>query len=144
MDLGRSIDYLETRSDIDTRKLGFYALSWGAAHGIRLLAVDGRFKAAVFSSGGLLQNPPNEVDSWNFAPRFHVPVLMVNGRNDFIFPLNTAQKPLFEALGTKEPDKKHILYDGGHRNLVTRPDLIGEILDWFDKYLGPVATPNGL
>jgi hypothetical protein len=144
MDLGRSIDYLETRSDIDTRKLGFYALSWGAAHGIRLLAVDGRFKVAVFSSGGLLPTQPAEVDSWNFAPRFHVPVLMVNGRNDFILPLDTNQKLLFEALGTKESDKKHILYEGGHRNLVTRPDLIGEILDWFDKYLGPVATPNGL
>ena len=24
----------------------------------------------------------------------------------------------------------------GHRNLVTRPDLIGEMLDWFEKYLG--------
>lgn len=67
-----------------------------------------------------------------------IPVLMVNGRHDFIFPLETSQKPLFEALGTREPDKRHILYDGGHRNLVTRPDLIGEILDWLDKYLGPV------
>jgi hypothetical protein len=57
-------------------------------------------------------------------------VLMVNGRHDFIFPLETSQKPLFQALGTREPDKRHILYDGGHRNLVTRPDLIGEILDW--------------
>ena len=75
-------------------------------------------------------------------------VLMVNGRDDFLFPLDTNQKPLFEALGTKEPDKKHILYDGGHSNLVTRPDLIGEVLDWFDRYLGPVesvrATSRGL
>ena len=30
MDLGRSIDYLETRPDIDTRKLGFYGISMGA------------------------------------------------------------------------------------------------------------------
>ena len=149
MDLGRSIDYLETRLDIDSRKLGFYGVSSGAAHGVRLIAVDARFKAAVLSSGGLQQqNQPAEVDSWNFAPRVHVPVLMVNGRHDFIFPVDTNQKPLFEALGTKERDKKHILYDGGHRNLVTRPDLIGEVLDWFDRYLGPVesvpATSRGL
>ena len=147
MDLGRSIDYLETRADIDTRKLGFYAVSSGVPYGVRMLAVDGRFKAAVFSSGGL-RDEPAEVDSWNFAPRFHVPVLMVNGRNDFIFPVDTNQKLLFEALGTKEPDKKHVLYDGGHRNLVTRPDLLGEVLDWFDRYLGPVesvrATSPGL
>jgi hypothetical protein len=37
--------------------------------------------------------------------------------------------------------KRHVLYDGGHRNLVTRPDLIGEILDWLDRYLGP-AQPK--
>jgi dienelactone hydrolase len=140
MDLGRSIDYLETRPDIDSRKLGFYGISSGASHGVRLIAVDARFKAAVLSSGGLQQNQPAEVDSWNFAPRVHIPVLMVNGRDDFAFPVDTNQKPLFQALGIKEPDKKHILYDGGHRNLVTRPDLIGEVLNWFDRYLGPVES----
>jgi hypothetical protein len=61
---------------------------------------------------------------------------MVNGKYDFFFPLQTSQIPLFRALGTKEPDKVHRLFDGGHRNLITRPDLIGEILDWFDRYLG--------
>jgi eukaryotic-like serine/threonine-protein kinase len=142
MDLGRSIDYLETRPDIDTRKLGFYGVSMGATHGVRLVAVDTRFKAAVFVSGGLMRNQPAETDSWNFAPRVHIPVLMVNGRNDFIFPVDTNQKPLFEALGTREPDKKDILYEGGHSNLVTRPDLIGEVLNWFDRYLGPVPTEN--
>ena len=148
MDLGRTIDYLETRPDIDIRKLGFYGVSSGATHGIRLLAVDARFKAAVFTSGGLPKNQPPEIDAWNFAARFRTPVLMVNGRHDFVFPVDTNQKPLFEALGTREPDKKHLLYDGGHRNLVTRPDLIGKVLDWFDRYLGPVepvrATSGGL
>ncbi len=141
MDLGRTIDYLETRPDIDSRKLGFYGVSAGASHGVRLIAVDPRFKAAVLSSGGLQdQNQPPEVDSWNFARHVHVPVLMVNGRDDFLYPLDTNQKLLFAALGIKEPDKKHILYDGGHRNLVTRPDLLGEVLDWFDRYLGPVDS----
>jgi hypothetical protein len=65
---------------------------------------------------------------------------MVNGRYDFFFPPETNQRVLFNALGTREPDKRHVLYDGGHRNLVTRPDLIGEILDWFDRYLGPAHS----
>jgi predicted Ser/Thr protein kinase len=138
MDLGRSIDYLETRPDIDTNKLGFYGLSLGAAEGARLIALDPRFKAAVLASGGLRDRDLPEVDAWNFAPRVRTPVLMLNGRDDFIFPVATHQQPLFEALGTQKADKVFRQYSGGHANLLTRPDLIGEILDWFDKYLGPV------
>jgi hypothetical protein len=41
------------------------------------------------------------------------------------------QRKLALALGTK--DKVFKRYDGGHANLVTRPDLIGEILNWLDK-----------
>ena len=95
-------------------------------------------------AGGLLRDQPAETDAWNFAPRVRIPVLMVNGREDFILPVETNQNPLFQALGTKEPDKKHILYDGGHRNLVTRPDLIGQILTWLDKYLGPVDVRQNI
>jgi dienelactone hydrolase len=138
MDLGRTIDYLETRTDIDVGRLAFYGLSAGASNGIRMAAVEPRVKLLVLSSGGVSRNEMAEVNSWNFAPRVHVPVLMLNGRDDFIFPMETNQKVIFRAFGTKEADKKHVLYDGGHRNLVTRPDLIGEILDWLDKYLGPV------
>ena len=63
---------------------------------------------------------------------------MLNGRDDFTFPLESSQKPLFQALGTKEPDKKHIVYDGGHKNPIANPDVLGEILNWLDRYLGPV------
>jgi hypothetical protein len=63
---------------------------------------------------------------------------MVNGRQDFALPYETNQKPFFEALGTPAADKRLVLYEGGHRNPVTRPDLLGEILAWFDRYLGPV------
>jgi len=136
MDLGRTVDYMETRPDLDTRKLGFYGVSWGAMEAPRLIAVDGRFKALVMTSGGLGPNPPEEIDAWNFAPRVHIPVLMLNGRNDFMVPYEPNQRLLFEALGAK--DKIFKRYDGGHANLVTRPDLIGEILGWLDKYLGPV------
>jgi hypothetical protein len=139
MDLGRSLDYLETRTDIDMARLAFYGVSTGAAHGPRLIAVDPRFKTAVLASGGLRDADPPEVDAYNFAPRVHIPVLMLNGRDDFIFPMRTHQVPLFDALGTPEPDKVFRSYAGGHANLLTRPELMGEILDWLDKYLGPVG-----
>jgi dipeptidyl aminopeptidase/acylaminoacyl peptidase len=83
-----------------------------------------------------------EVDPWNYAPRVKVPVLMLNGRDDFMFPVDISQIPLFNALGTPGKDKRHLLFDGGHFNLQTRMDLIGEILRWLDRYLGPVnITP---
>jgi hypothetical protein len=65
---------------------------------------------------------------------------MLNGRDDFIFPVDRAQIPLLRALGTPDKDKRHVLFDGGHVNLQTRMDLIGEILRWLDEYLGPVST----
>jgi formylglycine-generating enzyme required for sulfatase activity len=137
-DLSRSVDYLQARRDIDGTKLGFYAISWGAQHAARLLAVDTRFKAAALVSGGLQFAQPPEVDSWNFAPRYHVPTLMLNGKQDFIFPYETNQKLLFHALGTPEGDKKLLLFEGGHRNPETRPELVSEIIGWFDHYLGSV------
>jgi len=138
MDLGRSIDYLQTRPDIDVDKLGYYGVSLGAAEGPRLVALDSRFKAAVLSTGGLRDPALPEIYGMNFAPRVHVPVLMMNGRDDFIYPQSTHQIPLFDALGTQPPDKVFKSYDGGHANFLTRPDVMGAILDWFDKYLGPV------
>jgi len=138
-DLGRSIDYLETRREIDTTRLAFYGLSMGAAAAPRLIAVEPRIKVAVLVSGGSFEKVPAEVDSWNFASRVRVPVLMLNGRDDFRFPLVTSQIPLFRLLGTPEKDKRHVLFDGGHVNLLTRPDLIKEFLDWLDHYLGPVT-----
>jgi dienelactone hydrolase len=138
-DLGRSIDYLETRSDLDAAKLGFFGHSVGAAMAPRLLAVEPRFKVAVLLSGGAFEKVPPEVDAWNFAPRVKIPVLMLNGRDDFRFPLETSQRPLFRLLGTPEKDKRHVLYDGGH-DVAIRLDLIKEALDWLDRYLGPVKA----
>jgi len=92
-----------------------------------------------FSSAEGLTNPNlPELYGLNYAPRVHVPVLMMNGRDDFVYPQSTHQIPLFEALGTEEPDKVFKSYDGGHANFLTRRDVMGAILDWFDKYLGPV------
>jgi len=140
-DLGRSIDYLRTRPDVDAAKLGYYGISWGATHAPRLLAVETRLRAAAMVSGALMplafQAP--QVDPWNYAPRARVPTLMMNGKQDFTFPYDTNVKLLFDALGTPAADKKLVRFEGGHVNIITRPDLLGEIIGWFDRYLGPVA-----
>jgi serine/threonine protein kinase/dienelactone hydrolase len=138
-DLGRTIDYLETRPDIDVHKLAYYGVSLGAAMGPRLIAVEPRFQAALLFSAGTFEKVPPEVDPWNFAPRVKIPLLMLNGRDDFRFPLETSQVPLFRAIGTPEKDKRLVLFDGGH-DTVTRLDAVREALDWLDRYLGPVKT----
>jgi hypothetical protein len=64
---------------------------------------------------------------------------MVSGRQDFTFPVETAQNPLFRLLGTPEPDKRHLLFDGGHDLIsVKRTQVVRETLNWLDQYLGPV------
>ena len=136
-DLARTVDYLETRNDIDDKRLGFYALSWGAFHAPRLLALEQRFKASALVSGGLYPQP-RSVDSWNFAPRYVVPTLMISGKYDSAFPYDTNLKPLFDTLGTAPADKEIKMFDGGHANPVTRPETLGHIVNWFDRYLGRV------
>jgi eukaryotic-like serine/threonine-protein kinase len=103
-----------------------------------LLAVERRFKAAILTSGGLmLRRDPPEVDRLNFVTRVKTPVLMLNGRYDAAFPLESSQLPLFHLLGTPDKDKRHVIYDAGHGDLPHREE-VRETLDWLDKYLGPV------
>ncbi|MBI3696238.1 MAG: protein kinase [Acidobacteria bacterium] len=138
-DLGRSIDYLETRKDIDHQRLAYHGLSLGACWGPVLTAMEPRFKASVLLGGGLIfEHLPSEVEGIHFAPRVHVPTLMLNGRHDFMYPLDSSQAPLFRLLGVRPIDKRHVLFESGH--LLPRPGLIKEALDWLDHYLGPVKT----
>ena len=51
-DLARSIDYLETRTDIDRSRIAYYGTSMGAAHAPILVAVDERIRACVLLDGG--------------------------------------------------------------------------------------------
>ena len=96
-----------------------------------------RFKAAVLYVAGLtMERARAEVEPFDYLPRVKQPVLMLNGRYDYFFPLETAQRPFFDALGTPPDKKKWIVYEGGHD--VPRTDLITETLRWLDTRLGPV------
>jgi formylglycine-generating enzyme required for sulfatase activity/dienelactone hydrolase len=139
-DARRSLDYLETRSDLRHDAAGYFGISWGARMGSLVLAQEPRLRAAVFVSGGFSPgDAPPEADPLNFAPRVTVPVLMLNGDQDFIFEAELSQKPLFRFLGSPVGQKKHVIYPAGHGVLLEkRSQVIRETLDWFDRYLGPV------
>jgi eukaryotic-like serine/threonine-protein kinase len=141
-DLGRTIDYLQTRNDLDTTKLGYFGVSWGGMLGGLMPAVEPRLKAAVLLVAGLSPNPVlPEADPFNFLPHISIPVLMLNGRFDHFFPVETSQVPMFRLLGTAPENKRQLVYDAGH--LVPRSQVIKETLDWFDRYLGPVQLLKG-
>ncbi|MGA8216887.1 MAG: protein kinase [Candidatus Sulfotelmatobacter sp.] len=136
-DLGRSIDYLETRPDIDHNRLAYEGFSWGAAMAAILPAVDQRFKALVLICPGFyLQKRLPEVDQLNFAPRVKAPTLMLNGRFDFLFPVGSSQEPMFRLLGTPKEEIHRVVYGTSHD--IPRDGMIKETLDWLDRYLGPV------
>jgi dienelactone hydrolase len=138
-DLGRTIDYLQTRREFDTAKLGYYGLSAGADGALPMIAMEKRFRAVVLLSGGLTSiRRPAEADPINFASHITAPTLMLNGRNDFIFPLEPVAKPLFDLLGAPPDRKRLAIHDGGHVPFLN--DLIREVLGWFDRYLGPVPA----
>ena len=137
-DLGRSLDYLETRKDIDGTKAANFGDSLGGSQGALLLAVQKRIKVAILSSGGFeFRHPPPEVDPFNFVRHVTIPVLMLNGRYDASFPLESSQRPLFHLLGTPGNDKKHVIYEGGH-GAFPRPDAARE-----SRLAGQVSGAGG-
>jgi formylglycine-generating enzyme required for sulfatase activity/cephalosporin-C deacetylase-like acetyl esterase len=138
MDLRRSVDYLATREDVDTDRLAYLGFSWGGRMGAIIPAVEDRFKASILYSGGLAAGRSRpEVDQINYVTRVEIPVLMLNGRYDSIEPVETAQLPMFRLFGTPDEDKRHVIYEAGHSPL-PRNDFAREVVDWLDRYLGPV------
>jgi dienelactone hydrolase len=136
-DVRRTVDYLESRPDIDRARLAYMGVSWGSTMAPIYLAVEPRFKAAVLIVGGFyVQRAKPEVEAINFAPRVSIPVLMLNGRFDFFLPEEGTQIPMFRLLGTPDSQKRRVVYETGHN--IPRPDLIRESLDWLDSHLGPI------
>jgi predicted esterase len=140
-DIRRSLDFLVTRADADRDRISYLGFSRGAALAPMMLAFEPRFKTAVLIAGGLpLNQPAPEVDPLNFLSRIHIPVLMVNGRNDFTRPYATAQVPMLKFLGTSAKDKHLEVFDSGHAPPVTPTAKV--VLEWLDRYLGAPKLKN--
>jgi len=132
-DLRRAVDYAETREELAVDQLAYYGLSWGGAMGAIMPVVEPRIKTSVLYVAGLdFERTRPEVDPVNFLSRNRIPTLMLNGRYDFFFPLETSQVPMFKLLGTPPDQKRHVVEDGSHN--VPRLRLVQEILAWLDRY----------
>jgi dipeptidyl aminopeptidase/acylaminoacyl peptidase len=135
-DLKRSIDYLQTRPDIDGKKIAYMGMSWGGYMGSIIPAVEDRFGASILLAAGLLGMGRPEANDLSYVSRVKTPTLMLNGKYDVFYPPETSSRPMLDLLGTPPEHKCLILYETDH--IPPRVEYIKEVLAWLDKYLGPV------
>ena len=118
-DVRRAVDYLHSRpEDFQLDRLIYSGFSYGASRGAIVAAVEDRFHAAVLINGGYsgiqaLRSRP-EIDPYNFMSRANIPLLMVNGKYDAIFPVEEGQRPYLDHWGAPEERKQLLHFDGGH------------------------------
>jgi formylglycine-generating enzyme required for sulfatase activity/tRNA A-37 threonylcarbamoyl transferase component Bud32 len=136
-DLRRGLDYLETRPDLDVKRVAAFAPSAGSVLGLIVAALESRYRALVFVGAGIpgSYRPINATaNPINFAPHIRAPKLVVQGRYDEDTPLRTATEPFFKLL--TEP-KRMTLYDGGH--VPSIEVVMSSTSGWLDEQLGRVV-----
>lgn len=136
-DFRRSIDYVETREDLDASRIAYLGLSWGSAMAPFMLSIEPRVRAGVLVVAGLLfQRSLPEVDQLPYTTRVEIPILMLNGKYDFFFPYDTSQLPFFDLLATPPEHKKLVAQESSHA--FSQTELAKESIAWLDRYLGSV------
>jgi serine/threonine protein kinase/formylglycine-generating enzyme required for sulfatase activity len=135
-DLRRALDYLETRNDIDSKKIALFGMSSGARVGLIQAAVERRYAAVFLAGSGLrkayAQNIA-EANIINFASHIRGPIMLLHGKYDDNLSLKREAEPLFKIL--PEP-KQMVTYEGGH---VPPLDLLVKTMNgFFDQSMGPV------
>jgi dienelactone hydrolase len=153
-----ALDYLETRSEIDSEKIGVEGMSMGATRSWWLAAIDERVKVVVGSAcftryeelieqrqlrahgiyyfvPGMLNHFDTELVMGLIAPR---PYLALTGDSDKGSPLDgmyVLEEKLNEVYGLYDRGEhfKSIIYKNtGH---VYTDEMKMEMLEWFNKYL---------
>ncbi len=159
------IDYVETRRDLDTARIGLWGVSLGGYYAPRAVAFEPRIKACIALSG-----PFDFLAAWDSLPaltretfrvrshcataddakrnaatlslegvarRITCPLYIVAGRQDRVVPWEHAERLAREAGG---PVELVMIEDGGHvannRGYRWRP----QSADWMAEKLGVKAT----
>ncbi|MBP1654442.1 MAG: hypothetical protein H6Q28_998, partial [Bacteroidetes bacterium] len=107
------LDYLDSRGDIDMRRIALMALS-NEGGPLLFPAIERRYRSVVLVACGLppevMQNRP-ETNPVNFLPHYSAPTLVLNGKYDEIFSMEQCARPLYNLL----PKPKQLeLLNSGH------------------------------
>ena len=89
-DTDKTLDYLETRNDIDTDNIFYLGMSYGALFNTHTLLFENRYKGAILYVGGSFPTYPPLADGINHLPRIKTPFLMLNGEQDYLVPKSAA------------------------------------------------------
>ena len=85
-DMKRSIDVIQSRTDLDLSNLMYFGFSWGGEISNIMIPIEPRIKRAVLIVAGYaFDESKPEVEAASYTPFIKVPVLMLNGKYDYIF-----------------------------------------------------------
>ena len=130
IDYRRSIDYLETRSEIDATKIGAIGSSMGAMMTFFLTGVEPRVKVAVAKATPNIQRKYSANSAYNFAAAIKTqPFLMLMGKDD---PWSGVKgsKQMFDLVSSST--KELIFYESGHQ---LPEEWKEQATNWVKKYL---------
>jgi dienelactone hydrolase len=134
MDYRRAMDYLATRADIDSARMGMLGLSMGGMIVFQLASIDSRIKTAV---AGLTPTvfKGDKFQSYNattFAGYVQAgSILMFMGNKDPLYSMKEARQ-LYDMIPVK--NKEFVEYNTDHS--LTR-EYVGLVANWFIKNLRP-------
>lgn len=131
----RAMDYLLTRPEIDTSRIGMLGLSMGGEIIFALSSMDTRIKAAIAGLSPILTLKEPKFQPWmptTFAGQIRqIPFLMFMGTKDNYYTMQQAREVFNRIPSTK---KEFISYEVGHEPPAEYVSLVKE---WFTKYLKP-------
>lgn len=144
-DYSRAVDYLVSRPDIDTGRIGYVGISWGAITGITFAAHEPRIRAvaSIVGGGGFAEWLPRGLVADDLRqtvqlldPARHValisprPLLLLNVTQDLLVP-----RPFGEALHrAARPDAKRVWLETDHIfSTVDRVKVTGDVIDFIDR-----------
>ena len=141
-ELGRILDFVESRDDVDEGRVAFMAASQGGDM-LSITVTEDRLKALIILSWAPANFEPwwhPVADYFTLASRAKHPTLLVAGLQDPFYTYEDQQVPFVDRLGTPNEHIRHVAFEGvGHAPLPLAAKQ-REVTDFLDRYLGSVQS----